>query len=471
MTIRERIIFTCAALVTSSALLAVVSYRAINSTGVNLQTLATDALPGVQYALSSDALLLEFRGNCWKHIASSDPQAMAAIEQASAEIKGKLAESLKGYEDSIHQPEDREQFEKLRPALERYFQAWEEVLPLSRAAKNADATAKYIQVADPAYAQVRALLRTIVQWNVDYATNKASTGRASVKSARTLTILLAAATLLFGIGMATYLVKGLTSSLRSITSQLSQNANQVAGAASQVASSSQVLAQSASQQAASLEETAASTQEVAAHVQKNVETAAELTATMEAAVPITLRLNQSLDSMVQSMGGLNTSSQKIASIVKVINEIAFQTNILALNAAVEAARSGEAGMGFAVVADEVRNLAHRSAQAAQETGGLIEESVRIASESSTKLDALIQASRENSVQAARVKELVGSVAGATQQQANAIRDIARAIPQLEQATQHIAANAEEGASAAEEMTAQSSALKDITHDLAAIMGI
>jgi hypothetical protein len=113
--------------------------------------------------------------------------------------------------------------------------------------------------------------------------------------------------------------------------------------------------------------------------------------------------NRALDRMVEQMKEIDGSSHKIARIIKVIDEIAFQTNILALNAAVEAARAGEAGLGFAVVADEVRNLAQRCAQAARDTAALIEESIATAGDGNAKLDQMAGAVRSVTESAVRVK--------------------------------------------------------------------
>ena len=179
--------------------------------------------------------------------------------------------------------------------------------------------------------------------------------------------------------------------------------------------------------------------------------------------------NQSLDQMVVAMGEINTQSDKISKIIKVIDEIAFQTNILALNAAVEAARAGEAGMGFAVVADEVRNLAQRCAQAAKDTAALIEESIAKSNEGKVKVDQVAEAIRAITEQAAKVKTLVDEVNLGSQEQARGIEQIGKAIAQMEQVTQETAASAEESASAAEELTAQSESLKDIVERLTAMV--
>src|SRR5258708_25224821 len=158
--------------------------------------------------------------------------------------------------------------------------------------------------------------------------------------------------------------------------------------------------------------------------------------------------------MVAAMNDINTSSDKVSKIIKVIDEIAFQTNILALNAAVEAARAGEAGLGFAVVADEVRNLAQRSAQAARETAEKIEDSIR-KSEHGVELNAKVGLSLHEIVDKARkVDTLVAEIAQACKEQTQGISQINLAVTQMDKVTQTNAASAEESASASNELAAQ-----------------
>ena len=160
-----------------------------------------------------------------------------------------------------------------------------------------------------------------------------------------------------------------------LTDSLANNSGQVARLSAELRSAGESLANVSSEQAASLEETAASAAEITAMTQKNAENSQAAAGVMSAVDVHVKASNRTLEEMVASMRDINDSSAKISRIIRVIDEIAFQTNILALNAAVEAARAGEAGAGFAVVADEVRNLAQRSAQAARDTTQLIEESI------------------------------------------------------------------------------------------------
>ena len=265
-------------------------------------------------------------------------------------------------------------------------------------------------------------------------------------------------------------VRNISGKLKDVSSAMDAGASEVAAAAGQVATSSQSLAQGSSEQAASLEETSASGEEITSMTRQNADnsrTAADCMAEVDARV---VETNRTLHEMESSMAEINSSSDKIARIIKVIDEIAFQTNIRALNAAVEAARAGEAGMGFAVVADEVRNLAQRSAQAAKDTAGLIEESISNSQEGSAKLSRMAAAIQSITSSAAKVKTLIDEVNLGSQEQARGIEQISKAISQMEQVTQRNAANAEESASAAQEMTAQADRMKSFVVELQSMVG-
>ena len=261
-----------------------------------------------------------------------------------------------------------------------------------------------------------------------------------------------------------------TTALRALTGEIHICATEVSEASRQISQASESLSVGASRQASSLEETSASSQEMSSMTQTNADNSRRAADVMSEVDREVQEANQTLEQMKSSMAEINTSSEKIAKIIKVIDEISFQTNILALNAAVEAARAGDAGMGFAVVADEVRRLAQRCAQAAKDTAALIEESIGKSSEGSRKLNRVSDAVVRITSSANRVKQLVDELNTSSQEQARGVDHIATALTQLEQVTQQNAASAEESASVSHSMAKQSEVMRDVVERLIVLVG-
>lgn len=298
--------------------------------------------------------------------------------------------------------------------------------------------------------------------SLDFET--AATARSNAATGIT-TCLLVGLALLILIVFGIVLVRRIGTGLREAVLQLHEGAGQIAGAAETVSSSAEALARSASDQAGSLQHTIGSSQQVGSLALQTASDSTLAAGMMLEASAIVANANVKLEEMIRSMREIGDSSGKIAKIIKVIDEIAFQTNILALNAAVEAARAGEAGMGFAVVADEVRTLAQRSAQAASDTAALIEESIARSTEGRTRLDQVADAVRSFTGSASQVKTLVEKLNAVSQQQARGVDTITQHLSQMGQATQATAANAEQGAAAGEQLSAQSQALRGLVADL------
>ncbi|MDQ8203112.1 methyl-accepting chemotaxis protein [Pelagicoccus sp. SDUM812003] len=259
--------------------------------------------------------------------------------------------------------------------------------------------------------------------------------------------------------------------LTRLSKDLALNANQTANSANQIHSSSQSVADGASRQAATLEETSASLEESAAKIQSGAESAHRIKRVSEATNEAAKQGHKEAAEMIQTMRLIEESSANIATTLKTIDEIAFQTNILALNAAVEAARAGEAGAGFAVVADEVRALAQRCATAARDTSNRIEEStarsamgIEATERVSNKLSSILDKATE-------MDQLLAEMASSAQEQSSGITQLNSAIAEMDRFTQSNAAASEETASAANELDTQANQLRSMVLDLSRVLGV
>ncbi len=251
---------------------------------------------------------------------------------------------------------------------------------------------------------------------------------------------------------------------------LGESANQVSSAAAQLSTASQSLAEGASRQSAGIEETSSSLEEMASMTKQNADNSNQANVMMGDTSRIVDEANMAMTELTKSMNDISTASEQTAKIIKTIDEIAFQTNLLALNAAVEAARAGEAGAGFAVVADEVRNLAMRAADAAKNTETLIAETVKKIKNGSDIVTRSNEAFGKVAIGAKKVGELISEIAVASQEQAQGVHQISKAVADMDTVVQHNAANAEESASAAEEMSAQAEQMKGYVGELTVLVG-
>ena len=260
-------------------------------------------------------------------------------------------------------------------------------------------------------------------------------------------------------------IKKLVGSMNNLSIDIRKSSNHVSAASVRLESTSNKLAEGSVEQAASIQETSSTLEETSSMVQKNNMNTEQAAILARLSKECAYKSNLEMGEMMGAMTNIKNSSNEISKIIKVIDGIAFQTNLLALNAAVEAARAGDAGKGFAVVAEEVRNLAQRSAQAAKETTELIEVNLDL-SEDGVNIAKNVSASIiEIDTQTKKVSELLDEIAVATNEQSLGVEQIFNAITQMELVIQSNAQTAEESASSAEDLLAQTIQMNDIVNKL------
>ncbi|MBN1344303.1 MAG: methyl-accepting chemotaxis protein [Phycisphaerae bacterium] len=262
----------------------------------------------------------------------------------------------------------------------------------------------------------------------------------------------------------------IVTALQGMVQGLRSTAQEVVNSSNQVASTSQSLADGASEQAGNLEETSSALEEMAAMARQNADHAKQADQLMSEANEIVAEADGSMKETNQSMQEISEASEQISKIIKVIEEIAFQTNLLALNAAVEAARAGEHGKGFAVVADEVRNLAQRAAGAARETGTLIERTVSRVSRGVDLNKTMGEGFEKIGGSVGKVGELIAQIAKASSEQAQGVEQVNTAISRMDKVTQSNAAGAEEAAGASEQMSSLARDVTGLVNQLIALVG-
>ena len=470
MTVGMKFTLTCALLLFFTVAMGTVTMLGLWELDRCVQAIVTDSLPGVDRIGRVDSTFQAYKGNAWKHMATTDGKEIAAIEQTMEDLRKEMQSNLSSYSKTITTAEDLALFEKIAPAQERYYRAWAPVQQLSRDLKKKEAISQYLAAVDPQVVSAQVATVALVNWNRENGERNAILAVSASASTRNWTELLLGASILLGSLLTTFIVRNLNLVLRQAVAELRDGADQMASAALQVAGSSQSLAQGSSEQAASIEETSASTEEINSMARRNADHSLAAARLVSSSQQKFVETNELLDHTVAAMSEISSQGDKISKIIKTIDEIAFQTNILALNAAVEAARAGEAGMGFAVVADEVRNLAQRSAQAAKNTAEMIEESIVKSRDGKSKVDRVAASILTVTEQAVAIRNLVEEMNQGSQEQVRGIELIGKAIGEMEVVTQKTAANAEESAAAAEELTAQAETLREILRGLNSMVG-
>ena len=461
-TIGKKLFLGVGALVLFTFALGITAYFSMSNIGANLR-LIQETTKKQEIALQIDReasdLLSELRGILIRGYMKDQPTMDKYYAQFNA-TADEMQASIDTITPLLVVPQAKQAVADIQSSLALMRGPAPEIYKGSKAGKMPTAVATYVDVVVPQSKVLKAAAAVIVKVQKSRLEEESTGVSGEVERSRWISGIMLALAAVIGIVLV-FVVRQINALLRMSVAELSESAVQIASAANQVAASSQSLAQGSSEQAATIEETSSASAEINSMAQRNTENSratAEMVANSQAGYEQT---NLSLTDMVGAMDGINASSQKISKIIKVIDEIAFQTNILALNAAVEAARAGEAGMGFAVVADEVRNLAQRCAQAAKDTADLIEDSIHRSNGGKAKVDQVAIAVRAITAESGKIKVLVDEINLGSVEQSRGIDQISRAITQMEQVTQSSAASAEEGAAAAEQLNAQAETMTDI----------
>jgi methyl-accepting chemotaxis protein len=468
-TVAKRLAFTLSLVTAGIILLGLVSWLKTEQISSKVGEIVNQSTPELALAGNIRFQVVQLRVTNLKHVMYPEPAQKDALEKEAESQEQQLAQWVQDYDKYATSPEQRALYSKIGPFLESYKSETRKMREASRLNKTEEAQKWLLSAGQVGNEFVKAVedLRDFSAHRVD------ANGRDVVRlisSSKMAVLLFVILTVALSAVAGTLATRSISRVLNRAAEDLSAGAEQTAAASGQVSAASQMLAEGASEQAASLEETSASLEEISSMTKRNAENAQTTKGLADLARRAADSGASDMQKMSLAMQDIKSSSDDISKIIKTIDEIAFQTNILALNAAVEAARAGEAGMGFAVVADEVRNLAQRSAQAAKETAAKIETAIAKTTQGVQMSDKVAQSLTEIVTNVRKVDELVAEIATASKEQNDGVTQVNTAVAQMDKVTQSNAASAEESASAAQELNAQTHVLRNVVGDLMKLVG-
>ncbi len=390
---------------------------------------------------------------------------------AKSDMKKQVEENnqlLENYAKTKLDPYEVENLAKYRDELAKYRDVKARVLQFESSGKNSAAIALLDRTSQQ-FNNLAVIADGLLDYNAKAADeiNIQSEKNAVVANTILIVTILAALALLTSLGlMISNMIAG---PIMKAVEALGETSDSVASASEELSAASQSLAEGSTEQAASIQETSATIEESASMVHQTSDNTKQAAFLAKTAKEKAMRGSSEMGEMMTSMHELQKSSNEISKIIKVIDEIAFQTNILALNAAVEAARAGDAGKGFAVVAEEVRNLAQRCAQAAQDTSVIIESNIHLSAQGVDISEHVNTSLTEINEQSQKVSDLLDEVAVASQEQTQGISQINQAISQMEQVIRSNVNTAEQSASASEQLSMQALDMKHLVGTLAELV--
>ncbi|HBE78553.1 MAG TPA: hypothetical protein DDW65_12380 [Firmicutes bacterium] len=428
------------------------SGMAVNSEKIRLLNVVKKSI----YLISRD-----IRGMVLFTDATAKQNAYQEFATAREELN-KAVDSLDRIPMSI---EEQESFEIIRNSVSYIRPLNDQAIELVKNNKNAEAIALLLNKAEPAMNEWVTNLEQCAGLEEKLSTEAQNMAARTYVSSFVVLLLLGIIFIVLGMIVNVIITRSITGPVNKIARALTEGADEVATASNQLAASAGQLSQGSSEQASAIEETSSTLQETSSMLQQNTAHTEQAVQLSEQAKTSADKGNNQMQEMMNSILEIKKSSGQISKIIKVIDDIAFQTNILALNAAIEAARAGESGMGFAVVAEEVRNLAGRSAQAAKDTTAIIEANIELSGKGVGVAEKVREALAEITTQAKKVSELMGEISAASHEQAQGVEQVNRAMNQIENVTQQNASNAEESATAASELNTQADNMRKIVNEL------
>jgi methyl-accepting chemotaxis protein len=477
----------------------IVQLARVNQTSTDMEV---NWMPSVRVLLELKYDLASHRAQELEHIMANGAAEHADVEKRMEAIVQRMGKNRSEYEKLISEPDERAGYADFSRLLDQYFAEGRKIMALSREDKDAEATQQLRGESARQYAAAAEVIERLANVNIQGGIKASEDGDALYASSRNWIIVVLAVCVALGALQAVWLariisrplnnavelaqtvaagnltsniqvtskdetglllqaLKNMNDSLRDIVGQVRQGTDVIAAASTQIANGNLDLSARTEEQASSLEETASSMEELTSTVKQNGDHARRANELAGSASSIAVQGGEAVSRVVETMGSIHESANKIVDIIGVIDSIAFQTNILALNAAVEAARAGEQGRGFAVVATEVRNLAHRSAAAAKEIKELINDSVEKVGTGSRLVEQAGKTMDEVVASVKRVTAIMGEITAAGREQEAGIEQINQAITQMDSVTQQNAALVEEAAAASSTMQEQATQLSRV----------